>query len=68
MKFDPQEIKLCSSLFRDGKSTLEVQMYLSNKYKLAKHETSNFVKLVRKSLGIYNKVRCQVSSDGRASH
>jgi hypothetical protein len=54
MKFNPKEIEICSKLFRSGSSTSEVQEYLMNKYNIKRSSTSNFVKLVRKRLGIYN--------------
>jgi len=54
MKFDPNEIDMCSILFNNKKTTSEVQEYLMNKYNCRRSKTSNFVKYVRKYLGIYD--------------
>jgi hypothetical protein len=53
MKIEPGEFEVCKELFIQNKSTLEVQLYLSDKYQVPKCKTSNFIKAVRKSLGIY---------------
>jgi len=56
MKFNPEEFDLCKNLFKKGNSTLSIQEYLMNKYNIKKSSTSNFLKLVRKHMGIYNKI------------
>jgi len=53
MKFNPEEIDICCNMFNNKKSTSEVQEYLMNKYLCKRSKTSNFVKYIRKYLGIY---------------
>jgi len=53
VKFSPDEIDICAELFNNKKHTSEVQEYLMDKYKIKRSSTSNFVKYVRKYLGIY---------------
>lgn len=53
-RFNPEEIENCKKLFRQKKSTSEVQDYLMKKYECKRSMTSNFVKLVRKDMGIYS--------------
>jgi len=53
MRFPPEEKLLCSNMFRNGSTTSQVQEYLMDKYSCKRSSTSNFVKLIRKELGIY---------------
>jgi uncharacterized protein YmfQ (DUF2313 family) len=53
MTTDPGEFEVCKNLFLQGQTTLQVQEYLVNKYKITKSQTSNYVRAVRKDLGIY---------------
>jgi len=53
-KFKDEESELVRDMFNNGKSTLEVKLYLNEKYGCSSGASSNFIKAIRKSLGIYN--------------
>jgi hypothetical protein len=52
--FDDNDYRVVVKMFQSNKTTKEVQDYLSEKYKIKRSKTSNFIKRVRKKLGIYN--------------
>jgi hypothetical protein len=55
-RFNSDDFRECVALFQSKKSTKEVQCHLMDKYKLEKiSNTSNFIKKVRKTMGIYSK-------------
>jgi hypothetical protein len=55
-RFNPEELEKCILMFKSGKSSKDIQDYLITKYSLTKRSsTSNFVKAVRKTMGIYKK-------------
>lgn len=53
MKFEDEDLTICCNMFNKGSTTSQVQEYLMNKYHCKRSKTSNFVKYVRKYLGIY---------------
>jgi len=54
LRFPMEEINYCENLFKMHYSTSQVQEYLMKKYNVSRAKTSNFVRLVRKELGIYS--------------
>jgi hypothetical protein len=56
-RFNETDVDTCTLMFKDNRTTKEVQDYLVDKYQLnSRSLTSNFVRSIRKKMGIYHKV------------
>lgn len=52
--FTNEDKEKCKAMFNDKVPTKDVQDYLMNKYSCARAKTSNFIKMIRKTMGIYH--------------
>lgn len=56
-RFTEKDIEDCIELFNNQISTKDVQDRLMEKYNIPRSKTSNFIKRIRKQMGIYRAIK-----------